>query len=87
MPYTALLFGVGAVAICGLPPLNGFVSELLIYLGCFRGIQGSGAGVAVTALAVPALALVGGLAVACFVKVYGIVFLGMAANGGTLGKP
>jgi hydrogenase-4 component B len=76
LPYTALLFGVGAVAICGLPPLNGFVSELLIYLGFFRGVQGSGGAAATTALAAPALALVGGLAVACFVKVYGIVFLG-----------
>jgi hydrogenase-4 component B len=78
LPATALLFGVGAVAICGLPPLNGFVSELLIYLGCFRGVQGDGSGAAMTALAAPALALIGGLAVACFVKVYGIVFLGMA---------
>ncbi|MDD2853861.1 MAG: proton-conducting transporter membrane subunit [Desulfuromonadaceae bacterium] len=76
LPYTALLFGVGAVAICGLPPLNGFVSELLIYLGFFRGIQESGVAAAATALAAPALAVVGGLAVACFVKVYGIVFLG-----------
>ena len=76
LPYTALLFGIGAVAICGLPPLNGFVSELLIYLGFFHGIQGEGAGAAASALAAPALALVGGLAVACFVKVYGIVFLG-----------
>jgi len=77
LPYTALLFGVGAVAICGLPPLNGFVSELLVYLGFFRGIQGAGIAAAVAALAAPALALVGGLAVACFVKVYGIVFLGV----------
>lgn len=77
LPYTSLLFGVGAVAICGLPPLNGFVSELLIYLGFFRGIQGAGIAAAVTALAAPALAMVGGLAVACFVKVYGIVFLGV----------
>jgi len=77
LPYTAILFGVGAVAICGLPPLNGFVSELLIYLGLFRGIQGEGGAAAAAALAVPALALVGGLAVACFVKVYGIVFLGV----------
>lgn len=76
LPYTALLFGVGAVAICGLPPLNGFVSELMIYLGFFRGIQGEGVAAAAVALAAPALALVGGLAVACFVKVYGIVFLG-----------
>lgn len=74
---TALLFGVGAVAICGLPPLNGFVSELLIYLGFFQGIQGNGAAAAVVALAAPALAMIGGLAVACFVKVYGIVFLGL----------
>jgi hydrogenase-4 component B len=77
LPYTALLFGVGAVAICGLPPLNGFVSEFLIYLGFFRGIQGTGIAAAATALAAPALAMVGGLAVACFVKVYGIVFLGV----------
>ena len=76
LPYTALLFGIGAVAICGLPPLNGFVSELLIYLGLFRGIQGEGGAAAAAVLAAPALALVGGLAVACFVKVYGIVFLG-----------
>jgi formate hydrogenlyase subunit 3/multisubunit Na+/H+ antiporter MnhD subunit len=42
MPRTALAFLVGAVAICGLPPLNGFVSELFIYLGLFRtlGIGG-----------------------------------------------
>jgi hydrogenase-4 component B len=77
LPYTALLFGIGAVAICGLPPLNGFVSELLIYLGLFQGIQGEGRAVAAAALSAPALALIGGLAVACFVKVYGIVFLGV----------
>ena len=39
MPATATCFLIGAVAICGLPPLNGFVSELLIYLGLFRTIQ------------------------------------------------
>jgi hydrogenase-4 component B len=67
------------VAICGLPPLNGFVSELLIYLGLFTGaLQGSGA--AAVALATPFLALVGGLAVACFVKVFGVVFLGVARS-------
>ena len=77
LPYTALLFGIGSVAICGLPPLNGFVSELLVYLGFFQGIQVDGAAAAAAALAAPALALVGGLALACFVKVYGIVFLGV----------
>jgi hydrogenase-4 component B len=77
MPWTAASFIIGAVAICGLPPLNGFVSEFLIYLGFFNGtVAGSGAGTFGTALAAPALALIGGLAVACFVKVVGIVFLG-----------
>jgi len=77
MPVTATAFLTGAVAICGLPPLNGFVSEFLIYLGFFRGtIDHSPPLPVVTAIAAPALALVGGLAVACFVKVFGTVFLG-----------
>ncbi|MBK5273922.1 MAG: hydrogenase [Desulfuromonadales bacterium] len=77
MPWTAVSFIIGSVAICGLPPLNGFVSEFLIYLGFFNGtIYGSGAGAIATAIAAPALALIGGLAVACFVKVVGVVFLG-----------
>src|SRR5262249_33375736 len=42
MPWTALCFLVGAVAICGLPPLNGFVSELLVYLGLFRTLGAGG---------------------------------------------
>jgi hydrogenase-4 component B len=77
MPRTALFFVVGAAAICGLPPLNGFVSEWFLYLGLFgtlaedsppRWLQG--------VVAIPALALIGTLAVACFVKIFGIVFLG-----------
>ncbi len=77
MPWVAALFLVGAVAICGLPPLNGFVSEYLIYLGAFSGANtANGPAVPVMALAAPSLALVGALAVACFVKVFGIVFLG-----------
>lgn len=79
MPRTGLFFLVGAVAICGLPPLNGFVSELLVYLGLFRQVMAeSGSAAVLAALAIPALALVGGLAVACFVKVFGVVFLGTA---------
>jgi hydrogenase-4 component B len=74
MPWTSRCFVVGAVAICGLPPLNGFVSEFLTYLGLFGTISSSAFPWA--ALAAPALALIGALAVACFVKVYGAVFLG-----------
>ncbi|MFO0745166.1 MAG: proton-conducting transporter membrane subunit [Myxococcota bacterium] len=76
MPWTAALFLVGALAICGLPPLNGFVSELLVYLGLADGVTSTTASAAGAALAVPALALVGALAVACFVKVFGTGFLG-----------
>jgi hydrogenase-4 component B len=76
MPGTALLFQIGAVAICGLPPLNGFVSEFLIYLGLLATVVGSSGGGSVVALAAPVLAMVGALAVACFVKVTGAVFLG-----------
>ncbi|MCA9234339.1 MAG: hypothetical protein KDA44_02655 [Planctomycetales bacterium] len=77
MPTTATCFLIGAVAICGLPPLNGFVSELLIYLGLFGAIQADKSSMAsAAAFAAPGLALVGALAAACFVKVYGIVFLG-----------
>jgi hydrogenase-4 component B len=81
LPYTSFFFLVGAVAICGLPPLNGFVSELLVYLGSFSTIRSyhSLAG-ALPALAAPALALIGGLAVACFVKVFGVAFLGVSRS-------
>jgi hydrogenase-4 component B len=81
MPWTALCFLVGAVAICGLPPLNGFVSEFLIYLGLFSTLgDGDRASFAGAAFAAPALALIGALAVACFVKVYGTVFLGTSRS-------
>jgi hydrogenase-4 component B len=72
MPGTAAMFFVGAAAICGLPPLNGFVSEFLVYVGLFRSLDGAPG----AALAAPALALVGALALTCFVKAYGAVFLG-----------
>jgi hydrogenase-4 component B len=77
MPWTSLCFVVGSVAICGLPPLNGFVSEFLIYLGLFGTLaNGPGRTFPGAAFAAPALALIGALAVACFVKVYGTIFLG-----------
>jgi NADH:ubiquinone oxidoreductase subunit 5 (subunit L)/multisubunit Na+/H+ antiporter MnhA subunit len=77
MPYTGLTFLVGAAAISGLPPLNGFVSEFLIFLSAFRGtISMHGAAAASSAMVILSLALIGGLAVACFSKAFGIVFLG-----------
>ncbi|HET9752971.1 MAG TPA: proton-conducting transporter membrane subunit, partial [Myxococcales bacterium] len=85
MPATALLFLVGAVAICGLPPLNGFVSELFLYMGFFRAaVEPAGRWWIPTAFAAPALAAVGALAVACFTKVLGAVFLGQPRSGDAL---
>ena len=77
MPWTAIFFLVGAVAICGLPPLNGFISEFLIYLGLFHGLTEGASGAAIAA---PVLAMIGALAVACFVKVSGVSFLGNARS-------
>lgn len=75
MPWTWVAFLVGSVAIVGLPPLNGFVSEWLVYQSLLRsGLVDSPVRVAV--LGVAALALIGGLALACFAKVGGVVFLG-----------
>jgi hydrogenase-4 component B len=77
MPRTGLAFLAGAAAISGLPPLNGFVSEFLIYVGAFNGASSIKGGGAVPLLAViTGLALIGGLATACFTKAFGIVFLG-----------
>jgi hydrogenase-4 component B len=76
MPWTATLFTLGAVAICGLPPLNGFVSEWLIFSGLF---DASRLKTTATLGAVPAailLGVTGALALACFTKVCGVVFLG-----------
>jgi len=76
MPWTAFLFCIGAIAISGLPPLNGFVSEWLIYLGFFDVIGGRGKDALLAVAAAVFLAMTGALALACFVKVCGVVFLG-----------
>lgn len=76
MPRTGFCFLVGAVATCALPPLNGFISELLIYVGFFRTLAGEHSAWDGIAMAAPVLAMVGALAVACFVGAFGLVFLG-----------
>jgi hydrogenase-4 component B len=82
MPWTGVTFLIGAAAISGLPPLNGFVSELLIYLGAFgAGMAGTGSVAVAAVTAIAALALIGGLAAACFTKAFGIVFLGEPRTG------
>jgi formate hydrogenlyase subunit 3/multisubunit Na+/H+ antiporter MnhD subunit len=77
MPWTAAAFLVAAAAICGLPPLNGFVGEFVVYLGALQGITSTRGAATLPMLAVlGGLALVGGLAAACFTKAFGMVFLG-----------
>ncbi|MBU1153131.1 hypothetical protein KKB84_04070 [bacterium] len=77
MPWTGVTFLVGAIAISGLPPLNGFISEFLIYLGAFKaGIHLTASGAIPGICVMVALALISGLAAACFTKAFGIVFLG-----------
>jgi len=76
MPWTAGLFCLGAVAICGLPPLNGFVSEWLVYLGLFDATVSRGPTAWAAIPAAILLGVTGALALACFVKVCGVVFLG-----------
>ena len=76
MPWTALCFLIGAVAIAGLPPLNGFVGEWLLFQSLLPGVSISQPVVAaLMTIAVGALALTGGLAAAGFVKAFGITFL------------
>jgi hydrogenase-4 component B len=78
MPWTSAAFLTGSWAICGLPPLNGFVSEWFIYLGSFHALAISRWPWSVGVLA--ALALIGALALACFAKAYGTAFLGTARS-------
>jgi len=81
MPITAAVFLIGAVAISGLPPLNGFISEFLIYLGAFKGTAGQNAEIILPALIIIiGLTTIGGLAALCFTKVVGCVFLGQSRS-------
>ena len=75
MPMTAIIMLFATVAICALPPLNGFVSELLIYIGMFNGVS-DGREVLFSVSAIIALSLIGGIVVLAFSKLYGTVFLG-----------
>lgn len=78
MPWTAFFFLIGAIAISGLPPLNGFVSEWLTYQSLLAGF-GSTKGLVslMFPIAGALLALTGALAAACFVKAFGITFLAL----------
>jgi formate hydrogenlyase subunit 3/multisubunit Na+/H+ antiporter MnhD subunit len=77
MPHTAILFLFAAIAICGLPPLNGFASEFLIYSGLYNWLYSANLiSLIAIVFAVGGLVFIGGLALLCFTKAFSIVFLG-----------
>ncbi len=77
MPHTAVFFLAGALAIGGLPPFNGFVSEFLIYKGFLQGIPSIGLlNATFLLLGMAGLALIGGLSMLTFTKSFGTIFLG-----------
>ncbi|OFY39135.1 MAG: hypothetical protein A2X18_03705 [Bacteroidetes bacterium GWF2_40_14] len=81
IPRTGYLFLIGSLAICGLPPFNGFVSEFFIYTGLFNGLQ-SNDFLFIMALifSILGLVIIGGLALICFTKAFGIIFLGTSRD-------
>ena len=81
MPRAAALTLVGTLGIAALPPLNGFVSEWLVFQGLFQGfrIPSHVIGV-VLVIAAATLALTGGMAINAFARAFGIPFLGMARS-------
>ncbi|MDL2286423.1 hydrogenase [Desulfococcaceae bacterium OttesenSCG-928-F15] len=78
MPVTGKTFFAGSVAISGLPPMNGFVGEFLIYLAAFTGLGQGSSLMLSSAAAIMGLAFIGGLGLACFTRAAGIAFQGEA---------
>ncbi|MEW6687981.1 MAG: hydrogenase 4 subunit B [Pseudomonadota bacterium] len=77
MPKTAFYFLIGALAISALPPLNGFVSEWLTFQTALQApLLQNGVVRSLVPLFAAILALAGALTAMCFVKVYGVAFLG-----------
>lgn len=81
MPWTGLLFLIGAISISAIPPLNGFVSEWLLYQSLFMGsLAQLGALRVFGPIAAMLLGLVGAMVAMCFVKAYGTTFTGPARS-------
>ena len=78
MPTTSTCFLVGAMAICALPPLNGFMGKWMLYQSLMQNtwLSGSPVGAGVSLSVICVLALVGGLSIACFANAFSVSFLG-----------
>ena len=78
MPETAVFFLLGSLAIGGIPPFNGFISEFLIYSGLLSGIKAGGISqMVLLIITIAGLAVIGGISIITFTKTFGTVFLGM----------
>jgi len=78
MPVTAFTFLIAAISISALPPSNGFLSEWMIFQSMLSSSHIDDVSLRLAILfSIFALAMTGGLAIACFVKAYGITFLGL----------
>lgn len=80
MPRTAVFFLVGGLAMCALPPFNGFVSEFLIYSGLFSGAAPTAEADVVLVCAAAVLAFVGAVAALSTTRAFGLAFLGVARD-------
>lgn len=81
MPLTAFFYLLGALALCGLPPLNGFISEFVLYIGLFKSLGQADLMITVISLlGILCLILIGGLAAFCFVRAFSVIFLGAARS-------
>lgn len=88
MPLTAVIFLIGSIAIGGLPPFGGFISEILIYSGFLQGFAIDGLAMPVLMiLSGGALAIVGGVSMLAFTKSFGVIFLGTPRSELQHGEP
>ncbi|MFM9908114.1 MAG: proton-conducting transporter membrane subunit [Chitinophagaceae bacterium] len=77
MRYTSFAFLIGALAISGIPPFNGFISEYLIYNGVINHLSDSVFIIGIICVAcMLSLVMIGGLCIYCFTKAFGLSFLG-----------
>lgn len=77
MPKTAVIFLIGAIAIGGIPPFNGFISEFIIYNGLIEGIKSNSmTQILLFVLAFAGISIIGGISILTFTKTFGTIFLG-----------
>jgi hydrogenase-4 component B len=85
MKITGVAVIIGSLAISGLPLFNGFVGEFFIYTGAFKGVVLDKSAFVMSMVGIISLALIGGLALACFTKIVGVAFQGEPRTSAAVG--